>query len=197
MTDVCLFFLNTSISHKIFLLFIYLTLNRFVCKITDFFFLPSQKAPQSWTYDFVLSKSWDGKTSFSNTSLERLSSFEAVRASHYFSMLQNNVTIFWNTLDMELEDTERTSPDDVAPVLRADTNMLFSIFQMKRKKTQRQRHSSNKVFLSQGAPKRTLYKYVRCNPNDGQANCVTYQTPEMPWNPDLPSKLPASTAQYL
>uniref|UniRef100_A0A3Q4GFI0 Uncharacterized protein n=1 Tax=Neolamprologus brichardi TaxID=32507 RepID=A0A3Q4GFI0_NEOBR len=34
--------------------------------------------------------------------------------------------------------------------------------------------------------------FVRCNPDGDQANCVTQQSPEMEWSPDLPSKLPAS-----
>lgn len=42
-----------------------------------------------------------------------------------------------------------------------------------------------------------MYKFVKCNPEGDQANCVTQQTPEMPWSPDLPAKLPASDAQYL
>uniref|UniRef100_A0A3P9C0N5 Uncharacterized protein n=1 Tax=Maylandia zebra TaxID=106582 RepID=A0A3P9C0N5_9CICH len=37
-----------------------------------------------------------------------------------------------------------------------------------------------------------VYKFMRCNPDGDQANCVTQQSPEMEWNPDLPSKLPAS-----
>ncbi|XP_041834116.1 serglycin [Melanotaenia boesemani] len=49
----------------------------------------------------------------------------------------------------------------------------------------------------QGAPRKAVYKFVRCNPEGDQANCVTQQSPEMPWSPDLPAKLPASTAQYL
>ncbi|KAM4592284.1 serglycin [Odontesthes bonariensis] len=48
-----------------------------------------------------------------------------------------------------------------------------------------------------GAPRTAVYKFVRCNPEGDQANCVTQQSPEMPWSSDLPSKLPASTAQYL
>ncbi|XP_073320954.1 serglycin [Pagrus major] len=49
----------------------------------------------------------------------------------------------------------------------------------------------------QGAPKTAVYKFVRCNPEGDQANCVTLQSPEMAWTPDLPAKLPALTAQYL
>lgn len=53
------------------------------------------------------------------------------------------------------------------------------------------------LFLSVGAPRTAVYKFVRCNPNGDQTNCVVQQTPEMPWSPELPSKLPSSTAQYL
>uniref|UniRef100_A0A3P9H1P2 Uncharacterized protein n=1 Tax=Oryzias latipes TaxID=8090 RepID=A0A3P9H1P2_ORYLA len=45
--------------------------------------------------------------------------------------------------------------------------------------------------------KKKKIDFVRCNPNGDQANCVVQQTPKMPWSPELPSKLPASTAQYL
>ncbi|MEQ2283767.1 hypothetical protein AMECASPLE_014974 [Ameca splendens] len=48
-----------------------------------------------------------------------------------------------------------------------------------------------------GAPKTAVYKFLRCNPEGGDANCVTHQSSEMPWSPDLPSKLPASEAEYL
>ncbi|GLD49032.1 uncharacterized protein AKAME5_002737700 [Lates japonicus] len=48
-----------------------------------------------------------------------------------------------------------------------------------------------------GAPRTAVYKFVRCNPEGGKANCVTQQSAEMAWSPDLPAKLPASTAQYL
>ncbi|KAG7482320.1 hypothetical protein JOB18_018725 [Solea senegalensis] len=48
-----------------------------------------------------------------------------------------------------------------------------------------------------GVPTKASYQFVRCNPNGDQANCVTYQSPEMPWSQELPAKLPASTAQYL
>uniref|UniRef100_A0A3Q2QWK2 Uncharacterized protein n=1 Tax=Fundulus heteroclitus TaxID=8078 RepID=A0A3Q2QWK2_FUNHE len=47
-------------------------------------------------------------------------------------------------------------------------------------------------FAFVGAPMTAVYKFLRCNPEGGKANCVTQQTPEMPWSPDLPSKLPAS-----
>uniref|UniRef100_A0A8C8DU03 Uncharacterized protein n=1 Tax=Oryzias sinensis TaxID=183150 RepID=A0A8C8DU03_9TELE len=40
---------------------------------------------------------------------------------------------------------------------------------------------------------KSVYKFVRCNPNGDLANCVVQQTPKMPWSPELPSKLPAST----
>ncbi|CAN9506976.1 unnamed protein product [Ophioblennius macclurei] len=48
-----------------------------------------------------------------------------------------------------------------------------------------------------GAPRTGLYKFVRCNPDGDDANCVTYQTQEVELSPDLPAKLPASAAQYL
>lgn len=48
-----------------------------------------------------------------------------------------------------------------------------------------------------GAPRTAVYKFVRCNPEGGNANCVTQQTSKMPWSPDLPSKLPAADAKYL
>ncbi|CAG05688.1 unnamed protein product [Tetraodon nigroviridis] len=48
-----------------------------------------------------------------------------------------------------------------------------------------------------GAPRNARYMFVRCSPDGDQANCVTQQTPEMTWSPDLPAKLPASTAQFL
>uniref|UniRef100_A0A3Q1BXY5 Uncharacterized protein n=1 Tax=Amphiprion ocellaris TaxID=80972 RepID=A0A3Q1BXY5_AMPOC len=50
------------------------------------------------------------------------------------------------------------------------------------------------IYLCVGAPRTAVYKFVRCNPEGGQANCVTQQTPEMTWSPDLPAKLPASRA---
>ncbi|XP_074469228.1 serglycin [Sebastes fasciatus] len=49
----------------------------------------------------------------------------------------------------------------------------------------------------QGAPTTAVYKFVRCNPDGDQANCVTQKGPEMAFTPDLPAKLPASTARYL
>uniref|UniRef100_A0A3P9PIJ8 Uncharacterized protein n=1 Tax=Poecilia reticulata TaxID=8081 RepID=A0A3P9PIJ8_POERE len=42
-----------------------------------------------------------------------------------------------------------------------------------------------------------VYKFLRCNPAGGQANCVTQQSAEMPWSPELPSKLPAADADSL
>ncbi|XP_054892298.1 serglycin [Poeciliopsis prolifica] len=48
-----------------------------------------------------------------------------------------------------------------------------------------------------GAPRTAVYKFLRCNPADGRVNCVTQQSPEMPWSPELPSKLPASEADSL
>uniref|UniRef100_UPI003AACB999 serglycin n=1 Tax=Centroberyx gerrardi TaxID=166262 RepID=UPI003AACB999 len=41
------------------------------------------------------------------------------------------------------------------------------------------------------------YKFVRCNPSGGQSNCVTHQSEVMALDPDLPSRLPASAAQYI
>ncbi|KAK2854157.1 hypothetical protein Q5P01_006818 [Channa striata] len=48
-----------------------------------------------------------------------------------------------------------------------------------------------------GAPTTAVYKLVKCNPKDGQANCVTHQSAEMEWSPDLPGKLSAAEAQHL
>ncbi|XP_037309926.2 serglycin isoform X2 [Pungitius pungitius] len=48
-----------------------------------------------------------------------------------------------------------------------------------------------------GAPRNAVYKFVKCNPEGSQANCVTQKSPPMPWSPDLPTKLPASTGQYM
>ncbi|KAM9409569.1 uncharacterized protein KZ484_001747 [Pholidichthys leucotaenia] len=48
-----------------------------------------------------------------------------------------------------------------------------------------------------GAPMTAVYKFLKCNPANGLANCVIHQSPEMELNQDLPSKLPASSAQYL
>lgn len=53
------------------------------------------------------------------------------------------------------------------------------------------------VHNGQGAPRTAVYKFVKCNPEGDQANCVTQQSPKMAWSPDLPAKLPASTARYL
>uniref|UniRef100_A0A668ATT0 Uncharacterized protein n=1 Tax=Myripristis murdjan TaxID=586833 RepID=A0A668ATT0_9TELE len=41
------------------------------------------------------------------------------------------------------------------------------------------------------------YMYVRCNPNGDQSNCITHRGPQMELNPDLPSRLPASAAEYM
>ncbi|XP_029901697.1 serglycin [Myripristis murdjan] len=41
------------------------------------------------------------------------------------------------------------------------------------------------------------YMYVRCNPNGDQSNCITHRGPQMELNPDLPSRLPASAAEYI
>ncbi|KAM9816648.1 serglycin [Neosynchiropus ocellatus] len=48
-----------------------------------------------------------------------------------------------------------------------------------------------------GAPRKARYNYVKCNPDGDQANCVTYQSAEINWTPELPSKLPAFTVEYL
>ncbi|XP_070818910.1 serglycin [Chaetodon trifascialis] len=53
------------------------------------------------------------------------------------------------------------------------------------------------LHTGKGAPITAVYKFVRCNPEGDQANCVTQQSPRMAWSPDLPAKLPASAAQYL
>uniref|UniRef100_A0A3Q0R8T4 Uncharacterized protein n=1 Tax=Amphilophus citrinellus TaxID=61819 RepID=A0A3Q0R8T4_AMPCI len=58
-------------------------------------------------------------------------------------------------------------------------------------------HISIDTCLSPGAPRTAVYKFVKCSPDGDQANCVTQQSPEMEWSPDLPSKLPASAAQDL
>uniref|UniRef100_A0A3P8SBT5 Uncharacterized protein n=1 Tax=Amphiprion percula TaxID=161767 RepID=A0A3P8SBT5_AMPPE len=58
-------------------------------------------------------------------------------------------------------------------------------------------NSFHAIYLCVGAPRTAVYKFVRCNPEGSQANCVTQQTPEMTWSPDLPAKLPASAAQKL
>lgn len=51
--------------------------------------------------------------------------------------------------------------------------------------------------MSLGAPTTAVYKFVKCNPEGNQANCVTQESPVMEWTPDLPNKLPAATALYL
>ncbi|KAK7913394.1 hypothetical protein WMY93_013605 [Mugilogobius chulae] len=48
-----------------------------------------------------------------------------------------------------------------------------------------------------GAPSTAVYKFVKCNPEGGQANCITHRSVDMEWSPDLPTKLPASAAEYL
>uniref|UniRef100_A0A1A8H8D6 Serglycin n=1 Tax=Nothobranchius korthausae TaxID=1143690 RepID=A0A1A8H8D6_9TELE len=48
-----------------------------------------------------------------------------------------------------------------------------------------------------GAPTTAKYQFVRCSPEGGQANCVTYQSSDIPWSPDLPKKLPASVGRTL
>ncbi|XP_030578369.1 serglycin isoform X2 [Archocentrus centrarchus] len=53
------------------------------------------------------------------------------------------------------------------------------------------------IYNANGAPRTAVYKFVKCSPDGDQANCVTQQSPEMEWSPDLPSKLPASAAQDL
>ncbi|CAB1428489.1 unnamed protein product [Pleuronectes platessa] len=53
------------------------------------------------------------------------------------------------------------------------------------------------VHNGEGAPRSYVYKFLKCNPDGNQANCVTQETPVRPWREDLPDKLPSSTAQYL
>uniref|UniRef100_A0A3P8W8R4 Uncharacterized protein n=1 Tax=Cynoglossus semilaevis TaxID=244447 RepID=A0A3P8W8R4_CYNSE len=52
------------------------------------------------------------------------------------------------------------------------------------------------IFLL-GAPRDAVYKFLKCNPTGDRTNCVTHQSPEMEWSPELPGKLPASTAQNM
>uniref|UniRef100_A0A3Q2YZL3 Secreted protein n=1 Tax=Hippocampus comes TaxID=109280 RepID=A0A3Q2YZL3_HIPCM len=48
------------------------------------------------------------------------------------------------------------------------------------------------------APRTAVYKFVKCRPEGNRANCVTQQSPQMEWSPDLPTKLPPpSSAPYL
>lgn len=47
-----------------------------------------------------------------------------------------------------------------------------------------------------GAPT-AAYKFVKCNPEGNQANCITHQSANLEWSPDLPARLPATAAQYL
>ncbi|XP_055010849.1 uncharacterized protein LOC110175425 isoform X2 [Boleophthalmus pectinirostris] len=54
------------------------------------------------------------------------------------------------------------------------------------------------IFLhAVGAPSTAVYKFVKCNPEGDQANCITHQSANMEWSRDLPTKLPASATQYL
>ncbi|KAK0148631.1 hypothetical protein N1851_011026 [Merluccius polli] len=39
--------------------------------------------------------------------------------------------------------------------------------------------------------------FVKCNPRGGNANCLTYRSPEMKLSADLLDKLPASATQYI
>ncbi|XP_068178538.1 serglycin [Antennarius striatus] len=48
-----------------------------------------------------------------------------------------------------------------------------------------------------GAPRRAVYKFVKCNPEGNQANCITHKSAKMAWSPELPTKLPAADALYL
>ncbi|XP_037103030.1 serglycin [Syngnathus acus] len=50
---------------------------------------------------------------------------------------------------------------------------------------------------AEGAPRTAVYKFVRCRPEGDLTNCVTQQSPQMEWSPDLPTKLPPSSAEYL
>ncbi|XP_035017378.1 serglycin [Hippoglossus stenolepis] len=49
----------------------------------------------------------------------------------------------------------------------------------------------------EGAPRSYVYKFLKCNPDGNQANCVTQQTPVRPWRAGLPDKLSPAAAQYL
>lgn len=51
--------------------------------------------------------------------------------------------------------------------------------------------------LFPGAPRTAVYKFVKCKPDGDQANCVTYQSPEMAYSSELPPKIPASAAEDL
>ncbi|KAM4602655.1 serglycin [Polymixia lowei] len=48
-----------------------------------------------------------------------------------------------------------------------------------------------------GAPTRGRYMFVRCNPTSKDANCLTHRSPKMELTPDLPTRLPASAAEYI
>ncbi|XP_051920389.1 serglycin [Hippocampus zosterae] len=50
---------------------------------------------------------------------------------------------------------------------------------------------------AEGAPRTAVYKFVKCRPEGNHANCVTQRSPQMEWSPDLPTKLPPSSAHYL
>ncbi|XP_057710209.1 serglycin [Corythoichthys intestinalis] len=50
---------------------------------------------------------------------------------------------------------------------------------------------------AEGAPTTAVYNFVRCQPRGNNANCVTQQSPQMEWSPDLPIKLPPSTVPFL
>uniref|UniRef100_A0A8C4ER00 Uncharacterized protein n=1 Tax=Dicentrarchus labrax TaxID=13489 RepID=A0A8C4ER00_DICLA len=89
-----------------------------------------------------------------------------------------------------------------------NASLVFKIFQNHYifKGLNNKKHTTNDndfiylyIYLSFsiGAPRTAVYNFVRCNPEGDKANCVTQQSPEMAWSPDLPAKLPASTAQYL
>ncbi|KAM9860898.1 serglycin [Aulostomus maculatus] len=53
------------------------------------------------------------------------------------------------------------------------------------------------IINAHGAPATASYKFVRCLPDGNQANCQTQKSPDIQWTPDLPVRLPASTAESL
>ncbi|XP_077569514.1 serglycin [Stigmatopora nigra] len=53
------------------------------------------------------------------------------------------------------------------------------------------------VLHAQGAPRTAVYNFVKCQPQGNDPNCVTQQSPPMEWSPDLPKKLPPSSASFL
>ncbi|XP_077448822.1 uncharacterized protein LOC144068288 [Stigmatopora argus] len=53
------------------------------------------------------------------------------------------------------------------------------------------------VLHAHGAPRTAVYNFVKCQPQDNNPNCVTQQSPPMEWSPDLPNKLPPSSASFL